>query len=126
MPPDTLKEIERVRQIPGSEFRRWFASKSLELVVWYSSDDTIYGFQLCYQVDLIEKSLTWRKDTGYSHNRIDDGEHSTGKPKKTPMLVRDGVCDLGRLLALFLQASGNLPQEIANLVKERIMERQSP
>ena len=120
-----LKEVPNLRQIPGMEPRRWFASKNLNLIVWYSQQ-SLSGFQLSYFDGSEEKALTWRKDKGYSHNRIDDGEACVGKPKKTPMLLADGDFDQTRVLALFDAECSGLPAEIAAFVRVRVCAYKNP
>ena len=58
--------------------------------VYFKEDGGIFGFQLCYDLNKNEHAFTWRKDEGFAHNLIDDGE---GTPFKnmTPILVPDGV-----------------------------------
>ena len=85
-----LREILNVSQVPGTH-SRWFASTFLDLIVWYDKDMAITGFQLCYDKGREEKALTWRRDSGYSHNKIDDGEGRAYRQKMTPILVADGV-----------------------------------
>ncbi len=88
---DTLQEVPEVRQIPGAERRRWFVSRDLDLLVWFSTNDEIYGFQLRSGEGESEEALTWMADRGFLLSRVDDGEGvGAGKPKKTPMLVEGG------------------------------------
>ena len=85
-----LREFTRVRQIPGEPFRRWFSSDSCDLIVWYDSGDCVRGFQLLYRVGYDNKALTWMRDKGVTHHRIDDGETRVARPKMTRVLVSDG------------------------------------
>ena len=120
---DTLQEIDGVRQIPDAEGRRWFVSRDLDLLVWYSGDDEIYGFQLCCGEGESEDALTWMVDRGFLLSRVDDGEGGgAGKPKKSPMLVAGGNTDVSELAAKFEAQCRDLPVEIAALVMTRIGE----
>jgi hypothetical protein len=87
-----LIEVKNVRQIENDGFRRWFRSINMDLYVWYTNKESedIQGFQLCYKLGSEEKALTWKKELGFIHNTIDDGE-VPGSIKETPILVADGV-----------------------------------
>lgn len=120
---DTLQEIPEIRQIPDAESRRWFVSRDLDLLVWFSADGEVYGFQLCGGEGESEGALTWMADRGFLLSRVDDGEGSgAGKPKKTPMLVEGGGTDVAGLAAKFAAQCGDLPAEVAALVMTRIGE----
>jgi len=86
-----LTELEKVPQ-HGGRRRRWFRSAKQELIVWFSEDDSMWGFQLCYDLDKQEKALTWTQDQGFSHERVDDGEDVGLRHKRTPILVIDACC----------------------------------
>ena len=86
-----LTETKNVRQIDGEPRRRWFWNDYFDIIVWFSDDNEIIGFQLCYDKSKRQRVLTWNKGTGYSHDKIDDGEGDPGKPKGTPILMADGI-----------------------------------
>ena len=112
-----LREVKRVRQIPGRPHRRWFEDDHLDLIVWSSGEGAIVGIQLCYDKGTpSERALTWLKDRELSHLRVDDGEDRPFKFKMTPILVPDGTFDGGELLAIFMAASQNLEPAIAKAV----------
>jgi hypothetical protein len=114
-----LIEMPNVRQTEGRQ-RRWFRSAHEELIVWFSDDGSIWGFQLCYDRDREEKALTWRRGHGYTHERIDDGESPGISYKQTPILVQDGAFDARAGLECFLEVSAALPKFIADFVSARI------
>lgn len=62
-----LKETPSVRQILGEPRRRWFGDEDFDLIIWYASDDSILGFQLCYDRDARYRALSWLKGKGYKH-----------------------------------------------------------
>jgi hypothetical protein len=80
-----LTEIKHARQIPNEGYRRWFTDESFDLFVWYMNDK-IEGFQLCYDTRDKARAITWRLSSGYSHDKIDDGERVFYN-KMTPILV---------------------------------------
>ena len=114
-----LAEVTNVRQTDGRR-RRWFWSEREDLIVWFSDDGALWGFQLCYDRDKQERALTWRADYGFSHERVDDGEAPGFDYKRTPILVQDGVFDAAGVLRAFLGASAAVPKSIVDFVAERI------
>ena len=79
-----LKEYLQVRQIEGESKRRWFSDDYFDLIVWFDEQDEITGFQLCYDIHHVQRAVTWQKDSGFSHHKIDDGENRPGKAKASP------------------------------------------
>ncbi len=121
-----LYEISNIRQYEGEHRRRWFFDHEIDLTVWVDSADRIVAFQLCYDKTQNQHALTWRQDTGYHHNRVDDGESddSIGRFKGTPMLFMDGEFDEQRIALLFRKESKDIPERIARFVYDRIKAHQ--
>jgi hypothetical protein len=116
-----LNEIANPRQVPGEGPRRWFSDPYFDLIVWYREDgSSIDGFQLCYDKEREERALTWRRDTGFDHKRIDDGE-VTGRMKMTPVLVPDGSFDYSGIAERFRRESEKIDPEIRDFIYERVM-----
>ena len=113
-----LKEARETRQIPNEPFRRWFSDNMFDLIVWYTKDNSIMGFQLCYRKGMDEHALTWLKGKGFSHKRIDDGEGRPAEYKMTPVLVPDGAFDRDNVLAEFERVSGALDPDIVSVVTQ--------
>ena len=116
-----LREILNVSQMPGAH-RRWFASSFLDIIVWYDNEMAITGFQLCYDKGREEKALTWRRDYGYSHNRIDDGEGRTYRQKMTPILVADGIFEYKEVSERFKKESKEIDAGIAQFIYEKLLQ----
>jgi hypothetical protein len=114
-----LQEMCDVRQIEGEGRRRWFSDQYFDLIVWYDTGGAISGFQLCYDIEENERALTWMRDKGFSHDKIDDGQIS-GRAKMTPVLVADGLFAKETIAALFKAAAGSIASEIASFVYEKI------
>jgi hypothetical protein len=123
---ESLIEVPRCRQIPDEPRRRWFCSRTLDLIVWYSEDDRIVGFQLCYDDGTDRHSLTWTEDCGYRHHRIDEGEGKPGRHKMTPILIPDGIFDKDRVLTLFDAHSQAIDSQIKETVRQRLLEYSQP
>jgi len=124
-----LKEVSHVRQIAGEPRRRWFSDIFFDLIVWFSEEDEIIGFQLCYDITGNERALTWRKGSHYTHDGVDQGEArpgATGMRKETPILVKDGIFEYGKIAQKFKDESDEIETKIAALVFEKIMEYPNP
>ena len=122
-----LRELRDVAQVPGEPHRRSFEDDGLDLVVWSSSEGRIVGIQLCYGKGTNrERALTWFKDRGFSHMRVDDGENQPGKYKMTPILVPDGIFDVDELLRIFEDAGRSLDQALSEAVADVIRGYPSP
>ena len=113
-----LKELSEVRQVPGEPKRRWFADDYFDLIVWVGNGEII-SFQLCYDNFGDEHALTWHRQTGYSHQRVDSGEMK--RPyKATPILVADGSFDAGTISRLFKKHSRTMDERVAGFVLDKI------
>jgi hypothetical protein len=119
---DALTEVSDVRQIAREPRRRWFRSSNEDLIIWYTNDDSILGFQLCYDRQGTERALSWRVERGYSHEKVDDGEAVGFAHKQTPILVPDGVFDSQGVLERFLAAANSLPRDIVAFVSAKLRE----
>lgn len=115
-----LHEISPTRQVPDEPLRKWFVGDELDLIVWFDSSEGIIGFQLCYLKGTDEHALTWWKDKGYSHDRIDDGEGRPDDLKMTPILVPDGSFDKENVIALFRENSGAIDPQLVEFVTKTI------
>jgi hypothetical protein len=115
-----LREIKNFRQLPQEPPLRLFIDDFFRLFVWYAPDRSIKGFQLCYQIDWDEKALTWFQDTGFSHDRVDDGEGIPGHYKMTPILLPNGTFDIDHVLALFKKRCKKIDSAVARFVRNKI------
>jgi hypothetical protein len=115
-----LREIRDVKQVAGEPKRRWFSDEAFDLIVWVDPEGRIIGFQLCYDKETEQKALTWLKDDGYQHSRIDDGDNP-GKMKASPVLETDGHFDREGVGRRFRENKGDVPEEIAGYVYDRIL-----
>ena len=117
-----LKESEKAKRDSGKSNRRWFSDETFDLIIWFSIDDNITGFQLCYRKGSEERALTWFKDLGYSHDRVHDGEGIPSHYKMSPILVPDGTFNKNNVLDLFVKESKKIDQNIINFVSQKIRE----
>lgn len=118
-----LAEIQETRQIEGEGFRRWFTDEKLDLIIWYrEAGGEITGFQLCYDKDKDEKALTWTRDGGFVHERVDSGETKGYGHKGTPIMVADGEFQKSRALAQFNERAAKIEQEVRDYLTAIIAE----
>lgn len=114
-----MKEFVGVRQEPGS-FRRLFTGNGLDLYVWYEDDHaTIRGFELVYPLRGRHKSIIWRKDKGYRHSTIDDGERP--RYKRSPIHTPDGAFRSEAVARYFAKVSREIPREVRRTVYTRLL-----
>jgi hypothetical protein len=117
-----LREFANVRQIDGESKRRWFADEYFDLIVWLNDREDIIGFELCYDISRTHRALIWRQDTGYSHHRVDDGEHRPGKMKASPILMSDGRFDHIEIAEKFQHATQQIEPKISTFVYEKLLQ----
>lgn len=116
-----LYEVQCRSDLDGEPYRRrWFTDDFFDLFVWYADDRQVLGFQLCYDKPGNEHALTWRRDAGFSHRRVDDGDRC--QRNATEWLMPDGVFSGSRLLARFLAESRAVDPDLVDLVRSRIEE----
>ena len=114
-----LIEAKEVKQYDGEGYRRWFTDNYFDLIVWYK-DDSIIGFQLCYDKEVKERSVTWIKNKGFAHNKIDDGE-IPGHAKMTPILVPDGIFNKEKIADKFKKESKKIDAEISAFIYSKLI-----
>jgi len=94
--------------------------EDMDLIVWFAPEDRIIGFQLCYDKSTKQKALTWLEQEGYRHCRVDEGDNP-GKIKSSPVLEMDGYFDREGIRRRFRENKGDIPENIADFVCDRIM-----
>jgi hypothetical protein len=119
-----LHEVQGARQVRGEGFRRWYTDQYFDLIVWYEGADAagpIAGFQLCYDKNSRERALTWRKGTGFTHEKVDDGEGGRALgAKMTPILVPDGIFDAAAVAKRLAEHTAEIDSRVASFVLEAI------
>jgi hypothetical protein len=115
-----LKEDKNIRQIPGISNRRWFSDNQTDLIVWENEAQEITGFQLCYGKGRTERALTWHRESGYSHELVDDGENRPFRYKSTPVLLPDGAFDASAVAEDFRERSSHIDKQVSAFVYARL------
>jgi hypothetical protein len=117
-----LREVTHIRQIKGEQKRRWFSNDFFDLLVWIDETDGISGFQLSYDRSQNQRALTWHIESGFTHDRIDDGEGKPGKIKATPILLPDSHFNYTEIGGRFKKHGRYIEERIFSFVYKKIME----
>ena len=87
-----MQEFENVQQDKAG-FKRYSYDETFDLFVWYDNQGgNIVGFQLVYDENIVPRAITWLKDKGFRHNKIDGYDSSYFN--QTPILVKDGIFNI--------------------------------
>lgn len=120
-----LRELRNVQKVSGEAKRRWFFCHDLDLVVWEDDNGVVCGFQLTYDEHKDEHSISWHRDSCYSHYVVDDGEPMPGV-NDTPFLYADGPFRRDQVLNQFPALSSGVPADIVAFVTDRLREFNGP
>ena len=116
-----LTEIKNIKQVTGEPVKRWFHSEQMDLFIWYENNQII-SFQLCYDKENKEKAISWHKDKGLQHQKVDDGENRPGHYKATPILVENGSYELSSIIEKFNKLSLNVIDDVRDFVVKNLTE----
>lgn len=100
----------------------WLMDRYMDLILWYLPDGGIYGFQLCYDKEGDERSLTWLHTGAFTHTRIDSGESGPMDAKCTPMPVAGGFYDYAGVRREFLNRSVLMDSKLSEFVLLKLAE----
>lgn len=114
-----LREVLAVRQDAGDGRRRWFTSDTADLFVWYDADGAPTGFQFCYDKLTAEHALTWRTETGFTHQRVDSGDW-TGGMKGASVLSASSRWSPTTVVTRLRRVSGALPDDVRQFVEAAV------
>lgn len=117
-----LYEIVKIKQNKGEPKRRWFIDDYFDLVLWQNESNGIVGFQLCYDRTRDMHALTWYEDSGFMHNRIDDGENKPGKYKSIPVLLPNGHFPSKTIAEKFKAESAEIDPRLSEFIYRKILE----
>ena len=116
-----LREIRQQGRKSGETRRRWFSDERMDLILWYADEkEEITGFQLCYDKPNQEHALTWRRDDGFQHHRIDNGENVPGEHKQSPILLADGFFPQRKVSDEFARRARGLDPDLIAFVLEQL------
>ena len=115
-----LREIPHVRQDKPGLKRRWYQNEFFDLYTWHAPDGALASFQLCYDVRGRERALSWHREHGCSHTRIDAGDD--GPLSRTPILVGGGRFPNRIVRERFAQEAAILAAPTRDLIIARMRE----
>ena len=109
---------EKKAKVRGDYRRSWMSDDYFDLIVWYEPSNAIHGFELCYGKPS-ERALTWLKDRGFSHSKIDSGEEAP-EANRTPILLPDGSFPTEQVTREFRERSRRLSKSLRNFVLAKL------
>lgn len=120
-----LKEIF-LTQIKTSEgYKRWFQDSYFDLFIWqeiYTGE--IISFQLCYDRACRERVISWHRERGFEHYRVDDGEQTPYK-NMTPVFLNDSTFPYEEVLQHFTYSAQHISQFIKIFIEQKLQELHS-
>jgi hypothetical protein len=119
-----LRESHSIKYAEKS-IRRWFFDDFFDLIVWMDHQGSVNGFQLCYDKQGNERAFTWTGKSGYSHERVDNGETNPSK-NLTPILIPDGIGPAEEIVELFLAKSTLIDASIRMFIIDKLREYKCP
>ena len=121
---NSLREIPRVRQTPGSGLRRrWFTSRSADLFVWQDQAAEVVRFEYCFGKPHDEHSLSWSRKGGFRSAKVDDGEASAMR-NRTPIAVSVPPFDLDEIAEQVERAAAEVDPEVYRVILRLLRLRQ--
>ena len=116
-----LHELKSVNQ-KDDGFRRVFIGDYFDLFLWYDQKGgNLIGFELCYNKKNDEHSLIWREPDNYMHSRVDTGESSPVRRKRTPVLIADGKFNNDFIAEKFKSCSSNIENVLAQFIYDKLV-----
>lgn len=116
-----LAEIASVVQRPGEPRRRWFASESLDLLVWLDEAARPIGFQLSWRDGGAGHALTAREGEALLHERVDEGGRGgAGYARSATLHAAADDYDLALIQPRFVAASHKLPEDLRAYVLQQL------
>jgi len=68
----------------------------------------------------MEKALTWSREFGFEHEKVDSGETEGLRHKEAAVLVPDGAVDARHVADIFAEAARSLPPGISRFVMDKL------
>jgi len=120
-PPAVLKD-QPIRHLENDLPRQWMSDDYFDLIIWYQQDNSIYGFQLCYDKDGSPGALTWTIDRQFTHSGIDGGDTGASNIFTPILTVSHGPFPAEKVTDEFTKRSTRLSAEIRDFVLRKLSE----
>ena len=127
-----FREITVAKQAENGPKRRWYQSEYFDLFVFYyrhseradaKADREFVGIQLCYDIRRNQRTLEWKKETGFSHHRVNKGADTlSDHGASASLLEKGGEFDANAVINRFMRESEGLPPLVRTLVMEKLAE----
>ena len=127
-----FREITVSKQAADGPKRRWYQSAYFDLFIFYyrhgeradaKADREFVGLQLCYDIRRNQRSLEWKKDSGFSHHRVNKGgDTMSDHGASASLLEQGGEFDANAVLGRFMRDSGGLPPIVRKFVLDKFTE----
>lgn len=127
-----FREITVAKQAETGPKRRWYQSDYFDLFVFYyrhseradaHADREFVGIQLCYDIRRNQRSLEWKKESGFSHHRVSKGGDTLDDHgASASLLEQGGAFDSQAVIGRFMRECEGLPPLIRKLVMEKLAE----
>ncbi len=116
-----LAEVTQVVQRPGEPLRLWFASESLDLLVWLDTAGAPLGFQLSWSDGGQGHAITARNGGALSHELVDEGRrHGVGYARSETLHAAVEDYDLALIQPRFAALGGALPPALRDYVLQQL------
>ena len=114
-----LRELRTSQRKPSEGNRRWYFCNDLDLVVWFDESENPTAFQLAYDKNRGEHSISWHYEKGFRHYVVDEGNPLPGKTQ-TPLLYVNGAFRAAGLIDQFRSLAIELPPHVVSFVIEKL------
>ena len=115
-------EITGVRQDDSGQQKRWFTSATDDLYIW-TVDGELQTFEYCFDKDVSERALRWRRDFAPAFTRVDAGDHPGGH-KRSPILLPEGKPDIVDVVSRLSASASSLEPGLLQALLAHINELQ--
>lgn len=116
-----LAEVANVVQRAGEPRRRWFASESLDLLLWFNEAAAPIGFQLSWRDGGAGHAITAREGSGLLHERVDEGSRGgAGYARSATLHTAVEDYDLALIQPRFAAASQRLAPALRDYVMQQL------
>ena len=117
----------------GGPKRRWYQSDYFDLYIFYfrhseradkHADREFTGLQLCYDIRHNQRTLEWKKGSGFSHLAVSKGGNDTlsDHGASAALMQQGGQFDADKVIDRFVKESAALPGQVRKFVLQKLAE----
>ena len=117
----------------GGPKRRWYQSDYFDLYIFYfrhseradkHADREFTGLQLCYDIRHNQRTLEWKKESGFSHLAVSKGGNDTlsDHGASASLMQQGGQFDADKVIDRFVKESATLPGQVRRFVLQKLVE----